>query len=477
MRSIRRALLMYLLAGLLLVLAISGFSVYAAASSSFRMQHDEALAARAGTFASLIIEEPHEPDEPDEDYGLVFDFKGSLREEDIGVLLRIVTDQGTVLAESPGWPTDRTTPPQAPQPGGAPILSDVRINGAEAARAAAIASFAAAEPVEDVPVGTPLPASRHVAIVEVIGRTDAVHRAESAVLFALILGGLLAVVGASAAVWLGVTRGLVPVRRLGGAMDRLGPQDLSSSLSPENYPRELAPIITSVEGLLKRLREAVERERRFTDAAAHELRTPIAELRTITDVANKWPEEPRLRAAITEARAIADEMEALLVVLLAAARGGAAYQSQPSERVPLLPLARTIAAGRLANLHRRGVSCTFDGDDRAEWHGPRGAILAIVRNLIDNAAEYTPDGGAVRIMAAQNGKGVRFEIENGPVSLGADEAQRIFEPFWRADRSRSDRTHRGLGLSIVATLAEGLHLRRESVVTHERRLRVTLTSL
>lgn len=220
----------------------------------------------------------------------------------------------------------------------------------------------------------------------------------------------------------------------------------------------------------------MERERRFTDAAAHELRTPIAELRTISDVADRWPEPERLRRSVTEARAIADEMEALLESLLAVARGGKAYESQPAESVMVLPLARSIAESKLEQFRRRGVSCALDGEDDAHWHGPRGAILAILRNLIENAAEYTPDGGSVRISATTNDGSTSFAIENGPMSLQPDQAVHIFEPFWRADTARSDREHRGLGLSIVATLADALQLRRDVAVTPERRLRISLSS-
>ncbi len=466
MRSIRRTLLLSILVALFAVLAIAGYGVRASARSSLRAQHDGSLVRRAQTFAGLVM---------DDDDELEFDYVGPLGESDLGVLLSVTADGGRVIAQSPDWPADLAAPQTRSSAGGDPVLSDVRLSSESHARMVSVSRHAIEiwdEPGQERP---PTP-SQFMVLVRVVGRTDALERAEAAVLSALIIGGLIAAAGAAVTVWFGVTFGLRPVRRVSAALDRLGPTDLASPVARQRCPKELLPIVAAVEGLLKRLREAVERERRFTDAAAHELRTPIAELRTITDVAGKWPDEPRLRAAITEARDIADEMEALLVVLLDAARGGEAYKSQRAERITLLPLARQLANGRLPHLHRRGVSFVFEGDDHAAWNGPKGAVLAIVRNLIDNAAEYTPDGGAVRVAAAQNGKGVKFEVENGPVSLGSDEAQRIFEPFWRADKSRSDRSHRGLGLAIVASLADGLHLRRDSAITRERRLRVTLTS-
>ncbi len=473
MTSLRRALLASILGGLVVVLALSGLVVFTAARSSLRAQHDHALVARARTFAALVLEEAPDPLEPHEPGGLAFDYVGPLGEGDLGVLLRITADDGEIIAQSPEWPAAARGPRTRPTPGSEPALAGVEIGPGAAGRSVAVAAFALRDPDEVAALGGPAVSGRAI-LVEVIGRDAPLRRAESAVLAALVLGGLLAAAGTTAAVWFGVRRGLAPVGRLSSALDGLGPRQLVLPSSVEPCPEELRPITSAVHRLLARLRETIERERRFTDAAAHELRTPIAELRTIADVADRWPEPERLRACAAEARSIAGEMETLLENLLAVARGGQISERQAREPVALLPLARAVARARSDGAH--GVSWAFEGDEHARWNAPKSAVLAIVRNLIDNAAEYTPRGGSVRVAAAKNGAGTKFEVENGPVSLAAADAARLFEPFWRADESRTDRRHRGLGLSIVASLGDGLGLRHNAVITPERRLRITLTS-
>ncbi len=462
MKSLRRALFAYILGGLLLVLLLTGVAVYVVARSNLRAQLDEALVARARTFAALVVEE---------DGGLEFDYDGSIREEDAGVLVRVTTADGNPVAQSPGWPAELQRPdPMGPA---APTLRSLRLRTGEAARAVAIAVGAMLDPDDPRAPGE---RSGQTIVVEVIGRTGSVRAAESAVLGALVAGSLLAAAGTAAAVWIGIRRGLGPVRRLGSELDRIDARDPALPATADTYPEELQPIIAALDELLDRLRAAMQRERRFTDAAAHELRTPIAELRTIADVAARWPDGERLRHCVIETGSIAEEMEALLETLLAAARGGTAYAAHPAESVALLPLARAVAARELDGLHRRSVSCGFQGDENASWIGPRGAILAIVRNVVQNAAEYTADGGAVRISAMTSGTSTVFEAENGPVSLRPADVDRMFEPFWRAEESRSDRTHRGLGLSIVASLCDSLNLRRQVALTPDRALRVRLTS-
>ncbi len=475
MTSIRRALLVSIVGGLLVVLLACGLVVFLVAGSSLRRQHDEALAARARTFAALVMEEYPEGSGPASEGPLVFEYTGSLDESELGIMVRVTADDGTVIAESPGWPRDAGPGPSGQQP------RTVELVPGSPARQVGVSAPASRDP-EEIGPDWPAASPRRVT-VEVLGRTAPVERAEAALLGALGLGGLLAAVGAGAAVWVGAGRGLAPVRRLSAALDRLGPTQLTMPLRADPTPDELRPIAEAIARLLERLRAAIERERRFTDAAAHELRTPIAELRTIGDVAERWPEPERLRRAVAEARSIAAEMEALLESLLTVARGGGeARAAGTPEPVALLPLARSVADSRLEQAAARGVSWQFEGDEAARWTAPRAAVLAIVRNLIDNAAEYTPDGGSVRVSArakgngTSNGAGAVFEVESGPVTLAPSDTERIFEPFWRAEQSRSDRSHRGLGLSIVAALGDALRLERRVAITPGRALRITLSS-
>lgn len=463
MKSLRTTLLVSILAGLLGVLVLSGVGSLAIARSSLRAQLDESLIARTKSFVSLVGHELG---------ALELDLTGELREADLGVLVRIST-QGKVVVQSPEWPTVDTGAPPILPPGSPPSLTPSHTPDGAPARMAALGAFIEMDP-EDVGPDTPPGYKGDVVTVEVIGRTEAIARAQAALLAALVVGGIFAAAGAAVAVWLGVRRGLVPVHHLSRELDSLSAHELTLPSPSASYPVELRPIVSALGGLLDRVRAGIERERRFTDAAAHELRTPIAELKAITDVARRWPETDRLTRGMAEAGAIAAEMESLLESLLAAARAG--NDPQAAEPVALLSLARAVAQPRLEDCRARGVLFTFEGDEQVCFHAPRGAIVAVVRNLLENAAEYTPAGGRVRVRAiAENGRAT-LEVENGPVNLDPAHVDHIFEPFWRADASRTDRRHRGLGLSIVASLCEGLKLRREATITPERNLRVRLSA-
>src|SRR5262245_2470267 len=184
MRSLKRALLAYILCGVTLVVLIAGIGVLIVARTNFRAQLDRSLLDRASTVASLVIE----------DEGVLeFEPGQSLNETTIGAFVRVTADDGRVLAQSDDWPSNDPAASLAPKERTA--LKDIQLPGGQPARAVALAEFAARNPFGF---------SNHFIIVEVIGRTEPVRRAEASVLTALIVGGAFAIACSAFAVWLGI---------------------------------------------------------------------------------------------------------------------------------------------------------------------------------------------------------------------------------------------------------------------------------
>jgi signal transduction histidine kinase len=457
-------LILPILAGLMLVMGVAGVAAFLVARSGLRAQFDEGLVSRARTFASLVVEEPGEEGQPGP---IVLDYTGPLREEELGVVLRVTSDDASVVAQSSDWPEG--VPVQA-RDAGEVYVGLQKSAPLGPARVAALGAVAQREADETYPPAAP---RRHVT-VEVLGRLSGVERAEGAVLTALLSGIAVATAGTGIAVWFGVRRGLAPLARLRQELAQVDVAEPEIQSTAASYPEELRPVVAVLEELLGRVRSAMERERCFTDAAAHELRTPIAELRTVVDVAERWPDPDRLRRAASEAGAIAEEMESLLEALLAAARGGDAYAAHATEPVLLLSLVRSVVERERERVPGRNLVWSVAGAPEAVWHGPRAAVLAMLRNLIRNAAEHTPDGGSVSILVGQTGSGGEFRIENGPVALAREDLVRMFEPFWRADEARSDRERRGLGLFVVDSLCRSLKLERRVELVTGQRLQVRI---
>ncbi|MCA9295358.1 MAG: HAMP domain-containing histidine kinase [Phycisphaerales bacterium] len=451
MTSIRRQLVVQIAVGTLVVILFAGATVFMVARTMFQRQLDETLIARARTLAALVIEERPEPDEHKHG-GLTLDYKGSLAQSDLGVAVNIVADDGTVIARSPDWDDDYTAVARA-------IAADTtqtnptspHLANAGDGRLLTYRYTALSEVPND---DTRLVDSPHQITIMIFASHDSIGRAQAAVVAALFVGGILAMFGAIVVTWRGVNRGLRPIDQLCATLDTVDARTTHDFGATGDYPRELQPIIATLEDVFARIRAAMAREERLTDAAAYELRTPIAELRLLADVALRFPESDRLLACVGDVSAIADELTSLLDVLLASARGTeldeASYDS-----IALLPIARTQIERRREVLDERRITCTVTGDPSGTWLAPRSAVTAILRNVIDNAVEYTPKDGSIAVHVDAD---CGIAIRNGPVSLTEDDVAHIFEPFWRSDAARKDRRHRGLGLTIIATMAQSLHI-------------------
>ena len=202
------------------------------------------------------------------------------------------------------------------------------------------------------------------------------------------------------------------------------------------------------------------RERRFSDDVAHQLRTPIAELRALADVSLAGLEEDDMpcRQAFEEAREIAIQMERLATGLLAIARG------ESDRQLATRPVdLNAIAARAAADLVRRTDGRRIKIASPREQSGPSATVLAdqamiesVLASLVDNAVDYTPAGGEIEIATEMDGSVARLTVTNSDTTLGDEDLPRLFERFWRKDEARDGGEHSGLGLAVALAMARAM---------------------
>lgn len=277
--------------------------------------------------------------------------------------------------------------------------------------------------------------------------------------WALFGGSGLAVILAVLLVWRVLAVGFRPIDEMAqqvGAMDADG---LSSRVELAVTPREIAPIADQLNALLSRLDGAFQRERRFTGNVAHELRTPIAELRSLAAVGGRWPDD---KVAVVrffrDVDEIADRMEGVIADLLLLARCQAGIE--PMSRAPvriaelvapvLSELAKPAAARGLRFYTALPPGLIVDSDP--------GKLAILIGNLLRNAVSHAQPDSEIRCVAQDLGASFRLEINNSAAPLSAEDLGHLTEPFWRADEARSSDEHAGLGLSLVSALGQLLGL-------------------
>jgi signal transduction histidine kinase len=272
------------------------------------------------------------------------------------------------------------------------------------------------------------------------------------ILSALALVGALLLVGLPLLVWRALGRGLAPLERVAEQAARIEAPSLDRRFPSHGLPAELQPICDRLNDLLGRIGASFDRERRFSADVAHELRTPLAELRTLAEVALRFPEGTAARDALPDVLDATLQMERLVTALLSLARCDAGRQQVARAPVDLgriateawAPLTTQAAArGLVVSAHPASLIATTD----------ELMVGVVFGNLFSNAVAYTPAGGSVAWQLAASSAGLELTVLNDSGALSAADLPFAFERFWRKDAARSDGQHGGLGLSLARAFA------------------------
>jgi two-component system sensor histidine kinase TctE len=266
---------------------------------------------------------------------------------------------------------------------------------------------------------------------------------------AIVIPMLLMTLTAAFAIAYGVGRGLEPVGRL---RERLsGRQALDLSPVPlEGTPAELRPFMDEINSLLLRLSEAIEAQSRFVADAAHQLRTPIAGIRTQAEAALVGAGHEDAQHALTRIAQSAQTMGDLVQKLLILARVDAAENTLRLERLDGVEVVRAVAREWVPAALAKGVDISFETQDRNVWvMGDAQLLREMLANLIDNSLRY--GGTRITLSVYRSEQGVTWRVaDNGP---GIPEALRaaVFAPFHRLSDGVDGA---GLGLTIVQRIAQ-----------------------
>ncbi|HSJ99061.1 MAG TPA: ATP-binding protein [Myxococcota bacterium] len=255
----------------------------------------------------------------------------------------------------------------------------------------------------------------------------------------------------AAAIWLGVGRGLQPLWELRRELGRRSATDLAS-LDASRAPGEIAPLVAELNRLFGRIDEALQRERRLTADAAHELRTPLAALSTQAQVARRASSDATRNEALDAIVLGAERAARLAEQMLTLARLDSGQGEAAKLPVELRGLARDVLADVTPGALERRIDLSLDEGPPVIVEGHAGLLAILVRNLVDNAVRYTPEGGHVRVSASTRGKQALLEVvDDGPGVAPAD-LGRMGERFHRL--AGQEPSGSGLGLSIVQRIAE-----------------------
>lgn len=275
----------------------------------------------------------------------------------------------------------------------------------------------------------------------------------------LALGWLISSLGcAGIASWI-IHRGLRPLEGLRRQMGTVQSADLAQEFSLPDAPGELQPVVTQLNELMARIRASFVREQAFTADAAHELRTPLAGLRSTLEVSlRRTREEPEYRKALETSLAITLEMQSLVEVLLEMARTSRTDDAVEFASTSVQDLLDASWRPFVTTAERRNLALTQDVIAGTAVRTDLPLFRRVLQNLFENAVSYAQEGTPIEVNARETGEGsLTLSVGNRVGEVPEDLAERAFDAFWRADTARSSTgRHAGLGLALCRRIVDTL---------------------
>ena len=254
------------------------------------------------------------------------------------------------------------------------------------------------------------------------------------------------------AVWWLISSSLAPVERMRKQVAARQDDDLSA-LPDSGLPEEVLPLVRELNLLFERVRLAFTAQRQFVADAAHELRSPLTALKLQAQALRRPQDSDQREAAVARLNAGIDRTIALVNQLLALAREeGERGGEAPLQRLDLQDLAREVVADVLPLAQARRIDLGLHSSQPAHVNAQPEALHRLLRNLLDNALKYSPEGGQVDITVLGDKAVSRLQVEDSGPGIAPEERERVFDRFYRAGQPTASGS--GLGLAIVKAIAQ-----------------------
>jgi two-component system, OmpR family, sensor histidine kinase TctE len=373
-----------------------------------------------------------------------------LRSDDVDrVYFQVLGEKGELLAG------DRELPAPDPDPGAPMPVGEVQFRDETIQNEPVRVASLRVEPGLTGPV--------RVGLVQVGETMEKRSRLTTEIIKGVLLPQYVILPVAVLLVWFALARGIAPLNHLQQRIQRRQSHDLSP-IDQHDVPEEVAPLVRAINDLLTRLDQSMATQKHFLADAAHQLKTPLAGLRTQAELAQReidagGGDAQSVKRSLQQIARSSQRAAHMVNQLLAMARAEDEEQARMTQDFNLVRLATDTVQDFLPKAFDKRIDLGYEGpeagaDGVPRLHGQPLLVREMIRNLVDNALQYTPEGGTVtvRITPDPFGQVLVLQVEdNGP---GIPEAERelVFQPFYRALGTNVDGS--GLGLAIVREIAE-----------------------
>jgi two-component system sensor histidine kinase QseC len=257
-------------------------------------------------------------------------------------------------------------------------------------------------------------------------------------------------------IWAAISLGLKPLRTLNTQLNQKQADDLSP-ITMTDTPKELSQLVTTVNALLERLNAAFTREQQFSADAAHELRTPISNLKV--QMHNLQMNKAINKQTLNPMSVGIDRMGHVVEQVLSLYRHSSEHDFTQQTQVNLCVLIQGVIAEQYAAIHAKQQHISLIASSPCMLVGSEFALKALFQNVINNAHKYSPEQSQIVVTIESDSEQLRCFVEDSGPGISEDEYQRVFKRFYRVggDQHNTQVTGCGLGLAIVYHIAELHH--------------------
>ncbi len=277
---------------------------------------------------------------------------------------------------------------------------------------------------------------------------------ESATRLVLPFAGLIAVLGGL--LIYALRRGLQPLDEAAALVAARSAVSLDP-IADAHMPREIRPLVGSINALMQRLQSAFDHQRRFVADAAHELRTPVTALGLQLQLLERAPDEAARQVAVHELRAGVERTQHLIEQLLHLSRAEPGAAQQRLETLRLDTLARDCVGRLSVKAEHHGIDLGAQADVPVSLHGDREEIGILLNNLVENALRHCPPGSTVDVVVECIAACPTLRVIDSGPGIAPDERERMFDRFHRGEPAAASpqaEVGSGLGLAIVKAIAQ-----------------------
>jgi len=300
--------------------------------------------------------------------------------------------------------------------------------------------------------------SRNRYLVQVAERREARDHLAGTIVGSMLLPMLIMLPLLGALIWFGISRGLRPLNTISNEVAQRQPESLEP-MSLSAVPDEVAPLVQDLNRLFERVSESLDKERRFTADAAHELRTPLAAIKTQAQVAQAASKDAERQQALASVVEGCDRAARLVEQLLTLARLEP-ENFKIEQACDLRAITRDVIAELVPKAVSKKIELQLIAEQQASVKGDAALLGILVRNLADNAVRYSPNDSNVQIRIQSSAEVIELAVcDQGP-GIPEEEQARIWDRFYRI--LGSGETGSGLGLSIVKQIADLHHAEIET---------------